>query len=188
MLIRAVVLTVLLSAVCFAEPMFEAKQLHFKSVLGSRAGDKTVYCLLGLGLFRTPRTDDVDQLVTAWLPNHPNAQVTLVDTAQVMGRPGSIMAGGSMQYVWVEDGDENLNVFLVREGALVAGVMADPASVMSSLKEPLEAWEKQPTRLVSDEKYAAFLKRVAEAEELAKRDKRGLWSEKYKRLMDPPGQ
>jgi hypothetical protein len=186
LLIRAVVLAMLFCGVCFAEPMFAAKQLHFKSLLGSKAGDKTVYCLVGLGLIMAPRTDDVDQLVTAWLSDHPNAQVTLIDTSQPIGRPGSAMGsiGGSLQYIWIENGNENLNVFLVREGAVPAGVMADPASFMTSLKQPLAAWEKPPTRLVTDEKYDDFMKRVVEAEELAKRDKKGLWSGKYKELMD----
>jgi hypothetical protein len=186
-LTRWFVVTVLLSAACFAEPAFEAKQLHFKSGFGSRGGDPIVYCILGTGFFRAPRTDDFDQLVTAWLSSHPDAQVTLVDTAPAMGRPGSKMGRSSLQYIWIEDGDEKLNVFLVREGAVTGGVMEDLASFFNSLKVTLPAGEELPTRLVTDEKYAAFLNQVAEAEELARQDKRGLWSDKYSGLMDSLG-
>src|SRR5579875_3535010 len=101
--IRAYVFLMFCSSACFAEPAFEAQQLHFKALLGARAGDNTVYCLMGLGFIRAPRTDDVDQVASAWLADHPLAVVTLVDSGLVMGRPGSVMGrlGGSLQYIWI---------------------------------------------------------------------------------------
>jgi hypothetical protein len=64
--------------------------------------------------------------------------------------------------VVVEDGEETLNVELVRAGAYPAGVMADRLG-FAQRYDPER--REMPRRIMPEERYRAYLKRVAAAEQ-----------------------
>jgi len=166
-----------------AEAAFPASQLQFKSVFASRAATRAVYCLLGNGFFRAPSSGDIDALIAAFLAAHPAAQaVPVTVTAQNIGNAKS---GVPMIYIWVEDGDVNLNVNLVREGAYPGNVMLDVVQAfggrIASMKD-----EEKPRRLIANDKYQAFIARVAGAQDAAKAEKKGVWSDEFQERINGP--
>jgi hypothetical protein len=176
-----IVLVALVAAARAQEP-FPASQLHFTAIFGQRGGEKAVYCLLGSGFFRTPRSGEEDALIKAFAADHPGAQAIPV-TLTVP----SIVATGPrvpMFFVWIEDGDASLNVMLVREGAFPGGVMIDAVQMANSgMPQPKE--EDRPRRLIDDGRYQSFLQRVMAAEAAAKAERKGVWSEEYQKQFGP---
>jgi endonuclease YncB( thermonuclease family) len=64
-----------------------------------------------------------------------------------------------MTYVWVDDGDSRLNVFLVRNGCCPAGSMSSAGL----------------TLLVPQKDYDVFISQVEAAEQAAKKEGLGIW-------------
>ncbi|SAL67333.1 hypothetical protein AWB69_07713 [Caballeronia udeis] len=175
----AVLAGIVFTPTCFAETSFSAEELHFKSIFAQRSGERALYCLLGNGFFVSPRSDGVDQKIGKWLVGHPEANVIIVDTLPTGGKLGTI------NYVWIVSGDENLNVSLVRDGDFPGGVMADPVEYISALKAESggsSSIKATPQRLVTEEQYQAFRQRIVEAEKLARSEKKGIWSDRSKAL------
>jgi hypothetical protein len=167
-----------------AQTTFDARELHFKSIFASRAGDKTIYSLLGNGFFVAPRAPNADAQITQWLAEHPDAKVTVVDTMSSSSKLGPL------DYIWITSGDESLNIALVKSGAFAGGVMADPAEYMKAIQQssnvnipPATA----PQRVVTDAEYAAFRERLMDAEQTARSEKAGIWSDSYKELRGEAG-
>lgn len=162
---------------------FPVDQLKLTSILARRAADVNTYVLVGTGFFRVLRTDDADEAVARWIGAHASAVVT----------PESSISGGRMGplvYAWVSDGSENLQVSLVRDGIFPGGAMVDPVEYLTSIQSAAHldpASSDFPKRLVSDEAYASFRKRVVEAETAAKQDGKGVWSDRYKDLREEEG-
>ena len=67
-----------------------------------------------------------------------------------------------MSYVWVIDGEVNLNIELVRKGACDSRTMLVDEAVEANL-------------LVDKQRYLDFKRRIIEAEAIAKSNKSGLW-------------
>ena len=96
-----------------------------------------------------------------------------------------IDGSGVMVYVWLSDGDDVLNVHLIRHGAFPGGVMQDHVAAAQRMKqadallddEPLEEEEPRVQRFVTDAEYEAFIARIIAAEELAFSEKLGVYSE-----------
>jgi len=180
----AVLAAILVSTTCFAETSFDVKELHFKSIFAQRNGENTVYCLLGNGFFVAPRSNNVDQQISKWLAAHPDAHVIVVDTTPTGGKLGTI------NYVWIESGGENLNVALVRNGGFRGGVMADPVEYISALRaasDVASTIKASPQRLVTKEEYEVFRQQIVDAEQMAKNEKKGIWSDQFKTLPDGEG-
>lgn len=158
-----------LAGAAHAQEAFPVSELRFKIIFGSRAHDDAIYCLLGNGFFRTPESGEEDSIVKAFVAAHPLAQVVPV-TMTVPTPPHKMI------YVWVEDGEDNLNITLVREGAFPGPVMLDAvgAGLAALVKD-------KPYRLIADDRYEAFIERVKAAEEAAKRERKGVWSEEYQK-------
>lgn len=173
---------VLLFATTAAWPAqtFDASPLVFKNIFGSRPGFHTSYSIVGTGMFRAPRADELDAFVASWMKRHPRAVVTVVDQSRL----GSKL--GEMDYIWINDGADSLNVDLVRQGLVPGGMMADGVDYLSAIKRVARqdmSGPDDPKRLVSDESYLAFMKRIVAAEVAARADKVGLWSDKYREMM-----
>src|ERR1044072_9946216 len=116
-------------------------KMHF----GSRKGEpNNVYILMTQGGFRAPTSKDFETLIKSWLEKHPNADAIVVYTLEGMmvNIPDS-----KMKAVWVVDGNDNLNVHLVRMGGCPAGTML------------LNRGDKTP---LTREEYEAFAKKVIE--------------------------
>ncbi|HUC48286.1 MAG TPA: hypothetical protein VMA30_02810 [Xanthobacteraceae bacterium] len=160
-----------------AQESFPANEINFKEIIGSRNGDKSAaYILLGTGFVRAMRSDDVGLIVDNWLASHPNAQATPI-TATPMGKFGQLI------YVLIEDGEDCLNISLIREGAFPGGVMTDSVDSFRALNLKLKK-EEEPHRMMSEDRYNAFLKRVRAVEAEAKDRKNGIWGDKYKEMRE----
>lgn len=168
---------------------FPASDLQFDGIFAQRADDTlTVYCLLGSGFLRAPSSGAEDSLIPSWLLDHPHARVTPVT---VMCTPG----WGQIVFAWVDDGDENLNVALVRTGTCPAGVMLDAVDATASAREspewkaiergymeeggPASTAKTSLCRLVTVAQYEAFILRVASAELKARDEELGIWSPEF---------
>jgi hypothetical protein len=175
---RALVLLLLSSAACRADPAFTLDQLEFQGWMArQRQGPATeVYIPLGTGyLFQTPATDDAEQVIGAWVAAHPKAEVIVVDRELATTRLPKVY----FSYILVQDGMENLNLTLVRQGIFPAWIMRDPVDAMSGVPRANESDEYYPKRLVTDVAYAVFVKQVLDAEAAARRDRKGIWSWVY---------
>jgi hypothetical protein len=117
-----------------------------------------LFILMTQGGFRAPTSDNFENLIKSWVAEHPKADAVVVYKMDELraGNPDS-----KLKAVWVVDGTENLNVYLVRNGGCPAGTML------------LNRGDK--THLTREE-YESFFKKVTEAEELAKKEKLGIWS------------
>jgi hypothetical protein len=127
--------------------------------IGGRKGEpQTAYMLMSQGGFLAPKSSNFKVLVKAWLAKHPNADVVVVYTLE-----GDTKSSKKIKWAWVIDGDENLNVHLVRMGGCSADTMF---------------LNKGDKAHVAKEKYESFTNKVLEAESLARKERRGIWSEK----------
>lgn len=181
---------------CARKPI-PASDFRFDGIFAPCADDSlTVYCLLGTGFFRTISSGAQDSLISGWLLVHPLATVTPVTSIDM----GSGL--GRLVYIWIEDGDNNLNVSLVRSGAFPGGVMTDAVEAAGQAgkspevqaiedgynsaaqpgQEPRRAVNAPPDRIVSDARYTAFMRRVVSAELAARADRLGIWSEEFQTL------
>lgn len=189
------VVLVILCGASFAQDAFPLNELKFQKFFGQRTGDKTTYCLLGNGFFRTISSSEEDTVIPEWVSKHPNAKAV----------PVSIIGDGSKMpivYIWVVDGTENLNLSLVRSGVFPGSVMLDAvhfeilsrgtrdranieagAAYARKLNPNLpEPKENPPRRLVPNATYEAFLKDLAIAQSTAQTQKSGIWADKFKEL------
>jgi len=191
------VLLVLLCIASFAQDAFPLSELKFNKFFGYRPGDNTLYCLLGNGYFRTISSHEEDVVIPDWLSKHPNAKAI----------PVSITGEGSKfrrVYIWAIDGTESLNLFLVQQGVFPGTVMLDAvhfdllsrgtrdrANIEAGYAygrklNPNQPQDKEspPRRLIPNAKYEAFLNELQSAQDMARTNKSGIWSDKFKELRD----
>ena len=105
-----------------------------------------------------------------WLAEHPNAIVLPIYSSPMFldNPPGTLQV-----YAWVVDGDNNLNLHLVKMGAC-------PADMMK-----LESGDKP---VIDEATYKAFLKQLTEAEREAKARMLGIWKNQAPRAQKPTPQ
>jgi hypothetical protein len=184
-----------------AQAPFPVRDLTVDGIYATRSGDPAEYCLLGARacLFRLPHNPwTEDSLMDSWRTAHPNAQVMSISeegtTLLRHGRPVRQV------YVWIEDGPDSLNVALIREGRYAATVMIDMVEVAQRTLDEADAdarqqleqeraqvsAENQPHRLITDSDYAAKMQLVMQAEQDAKRNQKGLWSDEGLKGRSPP--
>jgi hypothetical protein len=109
------------------------------------------------GAFRSP-TKNVQAVTEAWVKKHPNAKLIRVSSMPACTTdPEAILA-----FVWVVDGDENLNLELVRRGCFL------PFTQTIGEGQKLE---------VSQTDYDAFANKVTQAGKYAQEHKLGGWGE-----------
>jgi hypothetical protein len=155
------VLFILPSGAAKAQAPFPAREIVCQEIFGSRTGDRSVYCLLGNGFFRSISSEEAGAVIAGWLAEHPRAQAVPV-SVNAMGPTGR------WTYVLIEDGEDTLNIELVRSGAFPARVMIDAAG--------------KPQRVMPEERYRAYLNLVVAAQSEAKKNHRGIWSDQYEEL------
>lgn len=192
---------IFLSVFCsasFGQEAFPLTELKFKKFFAQRADDnKTTYCLLGNGFFRTISSNEEDSMISEWLHNHPKAKAIPVS---IIGEDSKM----PMIYIWVIDGEENLNLSLVRKGVFPGSVMLDAvhfdrlsrgtpdranieagAAYARKLNPKLPVpKEIPPRRLIPDSSYEVFLKQLGVAQDVARKQKSGIWSDKFKGLRE----
>jgi len=187
------------TSICVAQESFPAHGLKFQEHFASRTNDPNAYSLLGNNFFRALSTRTAGEFVAQWLVAHDRARAIPVSKVNA-ARPG--IAPRPLIYVWIEDGANSLNIALVEEGIFSGGVMLDMVEAHQQLMETLQdsmlsnaraSIEKEiastpeadhPKRLVSEAEYAEHRARFVAAEEKAKREKKGIWSDEMKRYRE----
>jgi hypothetical protein len=188
----------LLAVLCrngFAQEGFPFNELVFQGASGYRAGENFEYFLLKHGFFRGVSEDEEAAIIADWKRQHPNANVVPVS---IFGEKSKF----PIVYFWAVDGEDNLNILLVKKGVYPALVMLDTVqfnqlltlSKNSPYGQVLETQEHAsnpkgvPSRqLVSEPRYDNFLKELVAAETAAQVELNGIWSDKYKRERDKMG-
>jgi len=187
---------------CNAQDLSSAKQLVFREIFASRTGDARTYILLGGGWLRTVQSGDPAAFVSTWLAAHPAAFIKPI--SRQFWTNTKTKRTDEMVYIWVEDGTMSLNVDLVRAGIYPGRVMADMVDQNNGLnellknpkladakaiieKERAEAPQDRSERLVSDDEYKLLIRRVEVAENQARSDKVGIWSDAMKEERESEG-
>jgi hypothetical protein len=132
-----------------------AKNTTWKDNFGSNRSDPSVaYTLLGSGFLQADTSRSMTAIIRKWMKAHPDAVV--VPVVEFDRAPN----GMRLEWVWLEDGTDNLNQELVRTGACAAGTMAAPPGTEV---------------LVAPERYAAFQRPLAALERSAREKRLGIW-------------
>jgi hypothetical protein len=191
-----VIVTLCTSFACNAQDNFSPTELTFKDGFGSRKGDRRIYVLTGCCWIRGIRSGDPDQFATKWIAQHPHATVTRVSKM--------LLRADELVFIWVKDEDMSLNMDLIRAGMFPGGVMADMVDNYNGLtqlfKKPelafareqfekgrAEAPQEHPQRLISENEYQQFARRIGEAEIQARAEKLGVWSDAMKEERESEG-
>lgn len=171
---------------CFGQPVTNYKKLDdikFKAIFGYDDKDSSnIYCLLGTGFIRTPRSDNFDSVIIDWMINHQNAYVIPVSRfgTEVSDEPFS-----KVTYCWVVDEMDTLNIHLIREGCFPGATMQRPKTW-----DEMEKWEKDLYEgydkpivkvIISDKEYDIFIEKIIEAETIAEKYNRGIWNKPDKK-------
>jgi hypothetical protein len=197
-------LLLILPGLSFAQQSFPASDLHVDGIYATRAGDPTLYCLLGGNacIIQTPPNPwNQDSFIGKWLSTHPQATALPISSWN-LAFPNEHIHG--RVYLWIQDRDDSLNVALVREGRYPAGNMQDQLEAdrqqIDLFNDPKfansRAWveqerakmpeEQKPHRLVTDTVYSQMMHEVALAEAEAQREKKGFWSGPGFKGRSPP--
>lgn len=154
------------------------KKFRFDSWFGYAIDGKSdnVYCLLGSGFFRAPRTENVDSLIVSWTKSHPDAVIIPVYSH---GPVFTDSPDSRITYCWIVDNRDTLNLTMVKGGYVPGGTMARPQTWDEMDKEKREMFHAngRPHERVfmDDEKYKDFMKKVVEAEKYAREKRLGIW-------------
>ena len=136
-----------------------AASISWMGIFGSRKEEpQNSYLLMTQGEFRAPKSKNLENLIKTWMEKHPKAEAVLVYSME----GSSAFPGSKMKSIWVIEGGENLNLYLVRNGACPAGTMV------------LNDGDETP---LSKEDYELFENKFWEAEKTAKLEKLGIWFE-----------
>ncbi len=195
-------LLLILPGLAPAQQSFSASDLHVDGIYATRAGDPTLYCLLGGNacIIRMPPNPwNKDPFIGNWLTAHPQATALPISS-----RNWAFREGNRGVYLWIQDADDSLNVALVREGRYPAGIMQDQLEAdrqqADVFKDPKladsRAWVEQerakipedqrPHRLVTDTDYSQKMRELSLAEAEAQRQQKGFWSGAGIKGRSPP--
>ena len=182
---------------------FSAQDLYVSGTSAHRRGDPDLYCLAGgdACAFGMPMLigvgNDVD-FVSKWMASHPRA--TVIPISAESKKVFSARPPVHSTYIWIEDGHDSVNLSLVREGLYRAQAMIDMVDANRNFMEMFDdprlasgrarilkekAEEEAAQRLISDSDYADRMKHVAAAEQEAKQNKKGLWSDVEMKRWNP---
>lgn len=160
---------------------FPARELATLGVRAHRPGDPQTYCLLGAYACLGPVVTRDHALIRHWLDAHPQARAVPLSTGG-WRHPPQVPPDAYTTGIWIEDGGDSLELFLIRQGLYAAEALDDRVEDHDFINDgmtfhrDMDQWEFAGRRLVSDADYEARKQRAASAEEEARRAGRGLWS------------
>lgn len=129
--------------------------ITWKGYFGSdHANPAVAYTLLALDFFQGTTSLSATATINNWVKAHPDAQV--VPVMEYERSPD----GTRLVWVWLVDGQSNLNLELVRSGACQAATMTAPDGLKL---------------LVPQAQFDAFEAELARLEKLARHDRLGIW-------------
>jgi hypothetical protein len=187
---------------CNAQDVTAAKEFAFQEIFASRKGDAREYIVLGSGWLRPIQSGNPGQFISSWLAAHPAASIKSVSRMGITNTKSKQTE--ELVYIWVEDGDVSLNVDLIRAGIFPGAVMGDMVDNYDGLTEQLkkpelafakaqiekeraEAPQDRPQRLISEDQYKQFARRIEVAENQARAEKLGIWSDAMKEERESEG-
>ncbi|HKZ36250.1 MAG TPA: hypothetical protein VJ184_01275 [Chryseolinea sp.] len=151
------------------EPLI-VSDLQFRSIFGFKPADnENVFSLLGNSFFGTPKSEDSDSLIRAWIKSHPNASVIPVTS---FGPAKIADQNSNMIYCWIIDKEDTLNNHLIRSGCFPGVTMNRPKTWQEMTKEERIYKEgNKPTVevYVGEKDYDKFLKQIKSAEIFARK-------------------
>ena len=174
-----VILSLLLAGAAYAKPwrnieLIPASRIKWMGLSGTDADDKThLYSINAQGsLFKPypqkpPYPANVQGYVESWILKHPKARVIPVEAYPFLS------ASVARVYVWIVDGDENLNLHLVEEGFFRGNTQVPMLRTADLLVSAQESW--------------AFRKKLAAAEVAAANARKGIWQQEDRDAWMPPG-
>jgi hypothetical protein len=161
--------------------------------MAARAGDPRAYVLLGSDFIRALSVGDPGVFVSNWLNAHPQATYTAISTLKSTNT--RTHKRFEITYIWIADGASELNVDLVRHGIFAGATMYDMVDNARGLdrllqndprladtraqiaKERAAAPNDRSERLIPETDYNARLARIRRAEDSARAEKLGIWSD-----------
>jgi len=153
--------------------------LKFRSTFGFKPADnENVFSLLGDSFSGTPKSEDSDSLIRAWIKSHPNASVVPVTSfgpAKIADQNSNVI------YCWIIDKEDTLNNHLIRSGCFPAVAMNRPKTSEEMSKQEREIYKngnKASAVYISDKDYHKFLNQIKSAEIFARKNELGIWNEK----------
>ena len=152
----------------------QLSDFKFNSIFGQHSKDSlTMYCLLGTGFFRTPRSENSDSLISSWTEKHPKALIFPVSTL--------VESSMNITYCLVVDDRDTLNVFLIRNGCFPGGTMQRPETWDEMPNDEKEIYKDipKPNIQVHFEKkaYEDYIEQIKRAEQYAAENKIGIWKD-----------
>lgn len=165
------------------------------SVSGFHQGEPFEYFLIKRKILAGLPIAQESAVIEEWSKQHPGATALPVS---ILGEKSQL----PMVYVWAVDGNDILNLYLVRKGIHPAIGMLDTAKfgrlLQASSNAPfikLAARGERagnPTgvvsrRLIPKLSYDSFVKELIAAETLAERESLGIWSDSFKKVRDQIG-
>jgi hypothetical protein len=137
----------------------KASDLTWNGHFGGRKEEPhNIYILMSQGGFRAPTSANYESLIENWMAQHTNAEAIVVYT---LDGARTNYPDSKMKWVWVVDGEDNLNIHLVRQGGCPAWTML--------LNDGDKAY-------VSQDEYESFVRKLIEADQLARQEKLGIWN------------
>jgi hypothetical protein len=156
--------------------------LKFRSTLGFKPADReNVFTVLGNGFYGTPKSENSDSLIRAWIKSHPKASVVPVT---MLGSAKVADANSNMIYCWIIDAGDTLNNHLIRNGCFPGAAMTTPSTweeMTAEEKKKRKADMEPPVNVyVRQSDYDKFLQQIFSAEKFAKENDLGIWDENGK--------
>ncbi len=161
-----------------AQTKLTIKDVDFKGIFGSSKLDSTtVYCLLGMGYFQAPTSKNIDEVISTWISEHPNAIVKPIYTS---GPTFTDEPESKITYCWVVDGTYNLNLWLVQLGCTHGmNVQYPTEEIKKQLGIDQTTLEDNNEVIhVQSEEYDQFIELAQQATNDANENKRGIWKDK----------
>jgi hypothetical protein len=140
-----------------AEPISASSVKWMGHFGASEAAPKTNFCLMARGFFQMPTSPEMPGFIATWLRDHPKAVVVPVAS---LGPLTDKDPDSKLAFVWVVDGEHNLNLELVRQGCFA------PQTQTIGKQQKLELPQAE---------YDAFVQKALDAGKDAKEKKLGVW-------------
>jgi hypothetical protein len=193
--IFSILLAISLSSFAQRELPFKEIEFQHPGLSGFHRGEKFEYFLIRRKILPGLSPAQEASAIQDWSKQHPAASALPVS---VLGEKSQL----PMVYVWAVDGDDILNVYLVRNGLHPAIGMLDTTNfgriLQASSNAPFIKRAVQveragnPTgvesrRLIPKTRYDAFVRELIAAETLAARESLGIWSDDFKKIREQIG-
>ncbi|HLK31313.1 MAG TPA: hypothetical protein VKT28_22225 [Puia sp.] len=131
--------------------------VKFNSIFAYSRDSSVVYCLLGAGYYRAPKSNNADSLISSWMKQHPNAD--LIPVSSINGK-------SLMIYCWAIDHADTINSWLIHEGCFPGGTMI---GIRRGKEDVSDVY-------VDDVQYENFIEQIKFAEAYARQNKLGVWA------------